>query len=131
MRVLIPYRWLAVLVVLVLGIPLAIDIPHHIFGTEIHVPRNMHLHRYRAIAPILFGLVAIGGVLALRWTQNRWERRLCWAVVLWFLYEGLRFALWVRTHHLLHGPWSWIFWIPAVAFAVARAWELQQAHAEG
>jgi hypothetical protein len=115
---------MAVAVCLGLGIPLLMDARHHILGNEMRLPHSARLHHFRKLAPVLFAVIAGCAVGALRWTQNRWERWMCWSIVLWFVYEGIRFEVWVKTKHLLKGPWSWIFWIPALGFAIARAVEM-------
>jgi apolipoprotein N-acyltransferase len=124
MRVLFRYQWMAIVICLGLGIPFLIDARHHILGSDMHVPRSLHLHRVRGLAPVILAMIAASAFAALCWTKNRYERWMCWSLVLWFVYEGIRFAVWVKTGFLLQGPWSWVFWIPALGFAIARAMEL-------
>jgi hypothetical protein len=122
---------MSVAVALGLLIPLLIDARHHILGNEMRLPHRWHLHHFRMGAPLVFALIAVGAVAALRWTQNRYERWMCCSIILWFVYEGIRFAVWAHGHGLLKGPWSWIFWIPATGFAIARAMEMYSSPRRG
>ena len=105
-------------------LPFLLDALHHLLGFELRLPHGGHAHRYRALSVVIFALIALLAFLALRLTQNRYERGVCWSLGLWFVYEAVRFAVWVRTHHLLHGPFSWIFWVPALGFLLARTLQL-------
>lgn len=129
MRVIFRSRWLALAALIFLCLPLAIDAAHHLTGSEMHLPHSARLHRNRILAPIIFGAIAAAAFTALRFTRNRLEIVLCWAIALLFSYECVRYAWWFHTHHLLRGPYSWIFWVPAIVAMTARTAQLFRAPA--
>lgn len=117
-------RWTALAALLVLALPILVDAVHHLTGSEMHLPHSMFLHRIRVVAPIGMGIVAALALAAFATTRNRAEKICCMAVVLLFGYECIRYAWWIHTHHFLRGPWSWIFWMPAIAALATRTTQL-------
>lgn len=109
-----------------LCLPLLIDAAHHLTGSEMHLPHSARLHRIRLLVPILLGVIAVIAFAALRFTRNRFEIILCWAIALLFSYECVRYAWWIATHYFLRGPYSWIFWVPAIVAMAARTVELSR-----
>jgi len=124
MRVIFRSRWMALTALAVLVLPLLVDAVHHLRGSEMHLPHSAFLHRIRVAAPIGMGAVAAFALAAFATTRNRWEKICCAAIALLFGYECVRYAWWIRTHHFLHGPYSWIFWLPAIAALVTRTTQL-------
>jgi hypothetical protein len=103
-----------------------LDALHHLLGFELRLPHGGHAHRWRGLSVAIFASIAVAAFLALRRTVNKYERGVCWSLGLWFVYEAVRFGVWVKTHHLLHGPFSWLFWVPALGFLLLRTLELFQ-----
>lgn len=119
-HVILRNRWIALLALAFLLGPFLLDAVHHLSGSELHLPHSAFLHRWRAMSVVVFAAIAACAFGALRFTSNALEKGVCWSVGLWFAYEALRFAAWLHTHHLLTGPFSWICWVPALGFLIAR-----------
>lgn len=124
MRVIFRSRWTALAALLLLALPILVDAAHHLTGSEMHLPHSAFLHRIRVAAPIGMGVVSALALAAFAFTRNRWEKICCAAISLLFGYECIRYAWWIRTHHFLRGPWSWIFWVPAIVALAMRTAQL-------